>query len=493
MFVQKSIGLVAVLLLFAPSGLFARENSLTLGLTSSFDYDDRQTEPKEATDPLSPAADQGDGDDEDYRRLALTPLFQLVSTGSADRFELRLSPSAKYDLIEEETDWDNSFFLSAQRSLTRDWQLTASDTFLRSDAQDSQASSNAANQTAGQDSSRQLSSDPGRQRYWRNLVNLASNYSYHEDSLLGLSFDHTILRNDDAELFGYQDYDRYSVNLKNDHRYNHRWKTVSAISYIRGEYPTEDPTTAADTTASVATKAVDNDSLSDNVQEYRLLAGLQNTSFRHDTLSLNYDYIGARYDEVLQDDSDIHQLQLTWRQDLSSQLKTTIGAGPSYEKTEERQANWGSNGILSVDYAIRQASFAFAVEKRFDVENFSGTDERGFVDYWDTRCSFTYQPFSTFTVNGRLIYRYEDRQEASEISPAGTASAALAAGETTTLEEYHNDRYTAGFGLRYSFWNFYSAGLDYTFTKLESERVGDDYDDHRLLLSLSWKQEWLRW
>ena len=98
-------------------------------------------------------------------------------------------------------------------------------------------------------------------------------------------------------------------------------------------------------------------------------------------------------------------------------------------------------------------------------------------------------------LGGWLGYRYEDRADpAVALARVLTSDVPIAlADEEDSLEEYNKERYVAGANMRYDFSRYYSASLNYTFTHQESERIGDDYDDHRLLLTLSWEQEWLRW
>ena len=148
--------------------------------------------------------------------------------------------------------------------------------------------------------------------------------------------------------------------------------------------------------------------------------------------------------------------------------------------------NWGEQ--FACDYLIQHGSFTLGVEKRFDVDNFSGTTNRGFVDYWDTHFNFTYQLFEHLSLDGRASYRNEDRKDSTLATGSIQTSTAPAA-----LTQYNQDLITAGMGLRYTFLQYYSAGLNYTFTRQDSERINDSYNDHRVLFTLSWKQEWLRW
>ena len=480
---QTACSLGALVLILLPTTPFARMSKMTTGLTTSYDYDDRQADPI-TVDPTTNKVigTRTDTSNYDYSRLAVQPLLDFVSDSQENHFNLHVAPSIKYDLLGNQTDWDNDLLLSAEHSLTKTWQLNASNAFLRSDYHDPQpegtvvsGNQNIPNSTPG------LSSDPGRTRYWRNTLKAGTKHLYDQQSQVDFGGDFTVLRNDESEVLdSYQDYDRYTFHLNNEHRFNSIWKTIADLTYVRGVYP------MADTVASAVPQTLPLDNMSNDLKEYHLDATVENNYFQQNKLSLSYNYIGTQYDEVLRNDDEIHQSRLSWRREFSQRLNTTLGAGPSYEKSEGQDGNWGGNGIAEINYLIQHGSFTFAVEKRYDVDNFSGTNARGFIDYWDTHFRFNYQLFSHVTLDGRIAYRFEDRKD-----PVTTTGNALA--NDTTPAEYNKDLITTGLGVHYTFWQYYSAGLNYTYTKQDSELIGDDYDDHRLLFSLSWKQEWLRW
>lgn len=482
---KAACSLGALVLILLPTTPFARTNKMTTGLSTSYDYDDRQSEPvtsDPATNPVT--GKEANTSDNNYSRLAAQPLLDFSSDSQEDHFKLRVAPSIKYDLLGNQTDWDNDLFLSAERSLTKAWQLNASSAFLRSDYHDplSGGTVDSGNQNMPS-STPGLSSDPGRTRYWRNTLTVGSKYLYDQQSLVDLGADFIMLRNDESEFINsYKDYDRYAFHLNNEHRFNTIWKTIADLSLVRGNYYAAPNAVTAD----VAT-GLTRDNLSNDLNEYHLLATIENNCFRQNKLLLNYNYIGTRYDEALRNNGEIHQSQLSWRREFSQRLSTTIGAGPSYEKTEGQDGNWGENGIAEIDYLIKHGSFKFAVEKRYDVDNFSGTDARGFIDYWDTHFLFNYQVFDHLTLDGRIAYRSEERKD-----PVAAGSSNLISNDSAPAE-YHKNLVTSGLGLHYTFLQYYSAGLNYTFTRQNSDRIGDGYDDHRLLFSLSWKQEWLRW
>lgn len=479
-----SFGALALVLL--PTASFARVNTITTGISTSYDYNDRQTDPVPQDQTTIVANQQTTSDTNDYSRIAVTPLIEFVSDSQLDHLTFRAAPSIKYDLLGDQTDWDGDLFVSADRALSKAWQIRASNAFIRSDYHDLQSGdTNPQVSQNSPDATPVLSSDQGRTRYWRNTLNAGSKYSYDQDSLIDIGGDLTILRYDDSTTSTSQeDYDRYAFHVNNEHRYNAIWKSLAGLNVIRGNY--SNPYTSSTTSTSAAAN-LSNTDLANDLWEYRLHAAVENKSFEHNKISLDYNYIGTQYDEAEKNNGQIHQSQLNWRHDFSQQLNSTLGAGPSYEKTEGQDGNWGENGIAEINYLTQHGSFTLGAEKRFDVDNFSGTTDRGFIDYWDTYFHFTYQLFEHLSCDGRLSYRNEDRTE----SALTTSSATIPV--DPTLTQYNRDLTTAGIGLTYTFLQYYSAGLNYTFTSQDSEQIGDTYDDHRVLLTLSWKQEWLHW
>lgn len=452
----------ALLLGAYPSIISARTNTVTTGLSMSYDIDDRQFETA-STERDMGSEDQSNDNDSmyDYERFTIQPKIHFISDSKKDHFELKVAPTVKYDLIGSDTDWDTDLFLSGDSEITKSWQARGSTSFLRKDSADT---------STGDTDDPQLSSDIGRSRYWQNSLKFGSKHLYGQQSFVDLGFDSTFLRYDDSDVDNLQDYDRYVVRLKNGHRFDTKWKSTANLDVTRGEYEMSE------------------DELSDDLMEYRFLADVAYKSTRQHNVSLKYNYIGTRYDEALQEDGDIQQIRITSQYDFSRQLSVTLGGGPSYQKSEDRDANWGGNGIGELTYSSKHSSVNFSVEKAYDVENFSGTTQRGFVDYWDTRFSVEYALLAQLDFDGHISYRYEDREE-----PSTASQSILEGDDTLSVTEYHQDYYTTGVGLQYTFMQNYGASLRYTFTKKESEQIGEDYDDHRLLLTLSWNQEIYRW
>lgn len=466
----------ALLLILAPEVLFARSNSVTAGLSMSYDYNDREYEAVSDASAIDGAAVARHADEDDtYSRVVVRPLVSLVSKSKLDQFELRAAPAVKYDLEDSDTDMDARFALSGWRSISKTWMVRSSDTFVRSDHYET-----GTDQTADgeENSNPELSPDAGRKKFWRNTFNVASNHIYGRDQKVTFGFDYVVLRNDDSGDNSYNDYDMYQFAVINDHRFNVYWDTKAELKVVRGEFDNDDRLTVA---GEPDGSSVDS---SGDLMEYHADIILANRFFRPNNLSLSYNYIGTTYDENSRNDGNIHQSRLIWQRDFLKHLSARLGAGVSYEKTEEYEANWGGNGIAEILYKMERSSFKFSVEKRYDVDNFSGTEERGFIDVWDANLGFDHQLFKDVKVDAKVTYRYEDRQD---------RAANASADEAATLEEYNKNYFITGAGLHYSFWQDYSAGINYTFTRLNSERIGEDYDDHRLLLTISWETEVFNW
>ncbi len=496
----SGIVFVVCLLVVAPLDSLARENTLTVGLSTAFDYD----HPKYDSVDAGTAGTEGEEENEnvdtgedDAAFLVFKPFARILSKSSDGQLEFRTAPGIKYDLIDSEPDWDLEAFLAAAQSINRWWKMSASDTLLRSDRHFIRAGAVPSEpEVSGPDVSEQvdtangeqpeLSADRGRSRYWLNDFKLVSEHPYGKDSQLQAGFTYRVLRNDESEVLSYEDYDRYEMSVKNGHRFTSAWKTGAEAIFVRGTF---DDVSADSRAGEDSATLTGEDELSEDLWEYRATAAIENNSFRHHTPAIEYSYIGARYDATEQEDSDIHEMQFSWRYEYSRHLAAKLGAGPSYEKTEGQDANWGGNGIAQFDYLFRNGTASLAFEKGFDVDNFSGANERGTVDFWTIRFGVSYLPLDSLSCSVNLAYRQEERTEPSEaVNPREDLD-----NTDDGPVESEEDQYSAGFGLRYAISTTSSTGINYTYIREDSDDDGEDYQDHRVVVSYSWQNEWLRW
>jgi len=98
-----------------------------------------------------------------------------------------------------------------------------------------------------------------------------------------------------------------------------------------------------------------------------------------------------------------------------------------------------------------------------------------------------------------LWINYRDEKQESILyglanNPETEVSGGVINDETIREESvFSRKTYEAGTSLKYSFLQWYTASLKYTFRQQDSEEVNDSYDEHRVFLSLSVEKELLRW
>ena len=63
-------------------------------------------------------------------------------------------------------------------------------------------------------------------------------------NILQVGFSYILLRNDDTSFRGYEDYDRYVVSLRDEHRFNPIWKSIVDFQYVIGDFDPTDPEVA---------------------------------------------------------------------------------------------------------------------------------------------------------------------------------------------------------------------------------------------------------
>ncbi|BCL59416.1 hypothetical protein DGMP_01090 [Desulfomarina profundi] len=231
-----SVGVICLAFL-SPLVSSARENSLTGGMSVSYDYNTRSKD-KIADDPATSVDESLQNGDRNYRSITITPLVKFISRSERDSLELRSAPGLKYDIRESETNWDYDLYAGADRFFTKAWQIRLSDSYVKTDYFQTSFSGNQGATDSGENvvtsGSDELSPDLGRRRYWTNTLSLFSDYTYWEDSLFQVGVNYVALRNDDTGVNGYDDYDRYTLSLRNEHRFTSIWKTITDLSFVRG-------------------------------------------------------------------------------------------------------------------------------------------------------------------------------------------------------------------------------------------------------------------
>lgn len=411
--------------------------------------------------------------DDDYNRLRIGPLIDISSVTPRDEITISYHPSFRYDFDTEDQDLDHDLTATMSRYLTRNWQITLSERFLLSDVVEKSTDAQAAHISS------QLTDDKGRRTYRTNELSFLFEYTYWEDSLVSFGYNFTILEQEDGDVSSnYQDYDRHEITFGILHRFNTIWQTGLNGSYVQGLYE-DDKEVGADSGAI---------SLESDLVEYHLQSTLNATFHDNHPLSLSYNYYTVEYEDSERGNSSIHDVTMGYTWKLSKQASFGLGGGPSYEETEGQDNQWDYNGYLNLKYGFERGSLVFSANTGFDRENFSGTDEDGLQKYYQAQFDGSYELAQDFSLSFYSRYRNEDQEElVAEIAEANEGEMSL------EVDNFSRDIWGLGTGLSYSFKRWYAITLNYDYLYQNSEQNYDSYQEHRLVLSLSYEQDLFVW
>ena len=500
---------ISIATLNVPASTFARDVKIGGGVSTGYEFDDRKYDDDSSADQEQQTENQNvvNSNDERYSRFRLAPLLTLSSSSARDEINLRYSPSFRYDFENSDNEVDHDLSARFNRFITRDWQLKFSENYLLTDSVESQAL-NGASGTAtpsdnaggedmvGADSTVKLSDNQNRRRYWTNNLSLHSEYSYWEDSLFSLGYAFNVLRNiDNPQNSSYEDYDRHEVSTSVAHRFTSAWKLSVNGSYVRGLYDEANPEQISTTTTAEVSTAGENTALNKDLNEYRAATALEANLLDHQSQKLSYSFYGVDYDAAESNNSTIHDMTLGWQWDISKELMFSLGAGPTYYKVEGSDGQWGYNGNLALKYAFERGSIGLTANRGYERQNFNGTNENGLREFWQSRFSLNYQVLQDLSATLFSSYRYEDEEVITAITPVEIDEPTTVDNTdfTTTIETFNRKRFSSGASLGYSFWQWYKLALSYNFTRQDSEQVDDSFDEHRVVLTLSYEKELFNW
>ncbi len=476
---------LALAILGLTQSIPARDLKVGGGLTTGYERYDRQynkdvnaeqateIDGKKTTAPTAQANDK-------YDRIRISPLVTVTSLSARDELSLRYSPGFRYDNETSRHDVDHDLNAGLKYSINRNWLLKLTERYLLTD-------SNIAENSIVPDTTVKLSDNKERRQYRTNSLGLVSDYSYWEDSVFSLGYTFINLRNLNViEGSNYEDFDRHVGLLSVAHRFDSIWKLTSSGNYVRGLYDAPDKTEVS---------ADGEKSSSNDLSEYRASTTLESRLFEHNPLSLAYNFVRVDYDAADQGTIDLHDMTAGWLWDISKDFSFSIGAGPSFQKKVGQNGNWGYNANTTVKYALERSAIALSLNRGYDVQNFTGTDENGLREFWQSRLDFSHQILEDLALRMFTSYRNEDQEEITKQSVVA-ADPEMTTEENQIITETNisnRQRLGAGTSLGYQFARWYSMNLSYNYLLQDSEKVNDSYDEHRLILSLSVEKELFNW
>ncbi len=462
----------------------ARDYKIGAGLSTGYEGYDRQYDKDEKTATVSQEGQttvaSDTQSDDTYNRLRISPLIIISTVSAYDEFSLRYSPGFRYDVETEDHDVDQDLNATYKYSVTRSWLLKLTERYLLTDKNIEDTSSTT-------DTTAKLSDNMGRRQYWTNNLGAVSEYSYWQDSLFSLGYTYGSLKNIDVDRdSGYEDYNRHIGSTSIGHRFDPFWKMTAAGSYVRGLYDVvgkEESATDADS------------STNKDLSEYRGSAMLESGLIEHNPLSLAYSFLEVDHDADDQKTITLHDVTAGWQWDISKDFRINLGGGPSFQKTDGQKGEWGYNANAKVHYALERGAVGWSVNRGYEIQNFTGTDENGLREFWQSRIDFNHEIIQDLSFKMFALYRYEDQEEITKQSLAATDA------ETTTEQSQiitetdiiNRRRISAGSSLGYKFAHWYSMDLSYNYLLQDSEKANDSYDEHRLVLSLSVEKDLLNW
>ena len=492
----------------------------------------------------------------DTRSLLVTPRIRVSSRGISDLIEFTYGPTFTWDEVDNSEEVGHDFNLLAERNLSQQWLVRATDSFYygtdtladynrRSDTIVPATEEAPPEPEVGagpiESVGQELTEDYGRREYWRNDFGLETDYTYAPDSVVGAGYNFGLLRNVGGDTDGYDDYDRHEGIGRLSYRLNSRWRAESQISYVKGIYDEAEPAvpepiivgptsgdgngeddaagsdvsagetispTPGDETVALQEQAPDStetdaiEELNEDLEEYHGRLRLNYDWRTHDIYFGEYSYSATNYESQLNEDSAIHRLTAGWSHDFSDRLRMTRSAGPTFITYDESEDETGYNAYAGVEWNFVQSSLTASTAYDYEFENFDGR-RSGLSKIWRSELGYIYR----FTPNlqARLTGGYEqaDREEPSDIraiTPVESAASPVEATDEadTVLDQepnhfqYTEETWDAGLSVSYTFLRWYTVAVSYRYADYQSD-YELDYDEHRVLCTLTATSEIFRW
>ncbi len=538
--VQFRCLIITVIIFVLPASAYSRENIIIGALAVGYDYQDRAYDldeiPREDTDAFTTvdrepiAATRQNVDEGDERNFRISPKIIFSSKSLVDGLELSYAPSLVYDDLLNETDVDHELNVRIDKKVTREWNLSLDERLYVGDdtVRENEFRTNGITPdetearrgerettivTGGPAAQGELTERFGRKRFWRNNLSVLSEYSYAQSSRVGVGYLYDGLRNiNDNASDSYTPYDKHDGMLRIDHRFSPRWEATGEAHYVKGIFDDEPDVIVFSSEKSQDILDVednvfeqDNKPLSDDLEEYRFLATLQYHHGLKETYGLAYYFLSTDYDDQRRQDFFINQFALSWDYDLSQHVHINLRGGPSFLKRDSFSLETGYNAHIGISWKFFHGDILFYLNKQYDQDNFNGEID-GLVDVWSGGAEFRYQFYKNFVVN--LFATYDDSKHYQFPTRNGNIPTQQDLNDSALTREdgmlpednnqpldirYDETLYTVGAQLSYGFWRWYTLNLGYRFSRNDSDLNRDDYDEHRVFVTLSAEMDLMRW
>jgi len=538
------------------SSAYSRQNIVIGSVSVAYDFAERKYDVNDdevatvVTVPIDQNADTSTSEEEsveaaelgpnetdvgDANRLIISPRISVSSRGINDLLEFTYAPSFPFLTFDEYNNQDSvghNFNLIGEKSFTKNWGFNVSDNYYYGyDSLEDAALSNSAiipgtdetedEQTVGAEqvdgTSQSLSEKNGRREYWRNTFNIGTDYTYAQDSVVGLGYTFGVLRNLSDDDNGYQDYDRHATTGQLSYRINRYWKMETQVGYVKGIYEPTEVTFIQPEIIQVPVENEDNEldenvaeeeneseiefeeqtvfnqseeEFNDDLEEYQFLFRVNYDWRTRDRLFSSYSFNATDYESFAREDAALHDITLGWSHDFTRAFQMTLSGGPSFATYENRSTDTGYNAYAGLIWNYHQHTTLSANSSYgWDFNNFDG-DRTGLSETWLSSLDYSYQFSPRLSLSFSTSYKRSNNEE-----PLATTVLLDLEGEDTAsddISEYIEESYDAGVTLSYNFLRWYTVSATYRYADYQSEN-DRDYDEHRVYLTLSASKELFRW
>lgn len=378
--------------------------------------------------------DRTNQDERSEWTTTLSPEISISSAGQHDTLAFIYSPEFSLNNRTEKGRVDHYLSLDGNKEFKK-ITINLHETFIRSEdpVEDEEREIN-------------ISDKRGKSRYWTNAVDGQMGYIFAKDSIFSVGYSNYILNNDDQSA---QDYVKHTPFASLSYSFSTRWNTVLSYSYTNGNFD-------------------EGEDLDTNDASIRLANNFNATN----SVYGNFSYSTTHYRGPSE---DYYILTPTVGGSYAIDPKTSLTAeiGVSFTKRDISSDEENLTYIISLDRQIDRGSISLAGQGGFDQLQFNGTPEDGLSKYWAISATLSYQLLKELESQIYSGYRQDKFIE--------------------RISDEKEQFFDAGINLTYSFLQWYSFSVDYSYGQLEADNPADDYDVHRVYFRISAAKDLLKW
>ena len=179
----------------------------------------------------------------------------------------------------------------------------------------------------------------------------------------------------------------------------------------------------------------------------------------------------------------------------------TLSAGPTFITYDESDNDTGYNAAAGLVWNLAQSSFTAKTGYDYEFENFDGR-RSGLSKIWRSQLGYNYRFTPSLQANLTGGYERADREEPRDVQVLRAIETATAETTTDTIDpapiedpdnfQYTDETWDAGLSVSYTFQRRYTVSVSYRYADFQSD-YDLDYDEHRVLLSLTATSDIFRW